>query len=71
MSVYQLLLVFPGVCVNFTQTEYVAYESNGFVEICVELEGELDDYVPIYLFTVPGTAQGMLFIRTYVVLSVV
>ena len=71
MSVNQLLLVFPGVCVNFTQTEYEAFEVDGFVEICVELEGELDDNVPIYLFTVPGTAQGMLFIRTYFVLSVV
>ena len=57
-------LAFPVVCVDFTQTVYEAFEVNGFVQICVELEGELDDYLSVYLFTVPGTAQGMLFIRT-------
>ena len=64
VNVYQLLLAFPVVCVDFTQTVYEAFEVNGFVQICVELEGELDDFLSVYLFTVPDTAQGMLFIRT-------
>lgn len=49
-----------GACVNFTQVAYIAAEQDGFVEVCVELEGEIEDYITVYLFSIPGTAAGKL-----------
>ena len=43
---------------NFTETQYDVIESEGIVEICVELKGELEDPVVVQLFTIPGTAEG-------------
>lgn len=36
-------------------------ESKGYVEICVELDGYIEDYLSVGLFSVPGTAVGKCF----------
>jgi len=46
------------VCVNFTENEYAVMEESGAAQICIELFGELEDSVPLKLFTIPGTAEG-------------
>ena len=54
-----LFLVYcTGVCVNFTRTAIRVREDDEYAEVCVELEGELDDLLSVYLFTIPGTALG-------------
>ena len=44
--------------VNFSQSVYEVEESSGFAEICVDLDGTLEDYLTVYLLTNPGTASG-------------
>lgn len=56
-----ITISFPlAACVNFTQVSYTAFEDDGFVQICVDLEGYIEDYLIVYLFTIPGTALGKL-----------
>ena len=45
-------------CANFSQSVYEVKESSGSVEICVDGNGILEDYLTVYLFTIPGTATG-------------
>ena len=47
-------------CVNFSQPVYEVLESSMFVEICVDLEGSLEDLVIVNLLTIPGSATGKL-----------
>lgn len=49
---------FAAACVNFSQSVYEVQESSGSVEICVDVDGILEDYLTVYLFTIPGTATG-------------
>ena len=44
---------------------YTAFEDDGFVQICVDLEGYIEDYLTVYLFTIPGTALGKLSLTIY------
>ncbi|CAI8048180.1 Disintegrin and metalloproteinase domain-containing protein 8, partial [Geodia barretti] len=37
---------------------YEVKESSGSVEICVDADGILEDYLTVYLFTIPGTATA-------------
>ena len=55
---HDLLCLPIAACVNFTQSSYRAIEDDEYAEICLELEGEIEDYVTVYLFTIPGTALG-------------
>ena len=45
-------------CVNFSQSVYEVQETSGSVDICIDLDGTLEDYLTVYLFTIPGTATG-------------
>ena len=58
LSVVTLFVFAAAACVNFSQSVYEVEESSGFAEICVDLDGTLEDYLTVYLFTIPGTATG-------------
>ena len=57
--VFKSLSTYPlAACVNFSQSVYRVEESVGSVEVCVDLDGTIEDYLTVYLFTIPGTATG-------------
>ena len=61
LTLYSLLYLSPScpaACVNFSQSVYRVEESVGSVEVCVDLDGTIEDYLTVYLFTIPGTATG-------------
>ena len=58
MASDNIMYLNSDVCVNFTETEYTVMEESGAAQICIELFGELEDSVPLKLFTIPGTAEG-------------
>ena len=41
---------------SLSQTSHKVAEADGFVEVCVNLEGELETTVSAMIFTVPGDA---------------
>jgi len=49
---------YPAVEVRFQQTVYSVMESDGIVEVCVELSGVLERDVTISLSTSDGSAVG-------------
>ena len=48
----------PADGVDFSQSVYEVNESNGSVEICVELNGTPENYLTVSLYSIPGTATG-------------
>ena len=45
-------------CVRFSQLTYEVSEEDGFAEVCIVLEGDIEDYISVYFFTIAGTAIG-------------
>ena len=63
--IYMYLLHTTAVFVNFTETQYDVMESDGMVEICVELYGQLEDTIAVQLSTIPGTAESEWYYSYY------
>ena len=63
---YCMLTFLPSVpaaaCVNFTESSIRVREDDEYATICVELTGQLQDDLSVYLFTIPGTALGKYYI---------
>ena len=53
-----LTLSSPGVNITLSRELYAVSERDGFVEVCVSLEGETEVTVEASVFTIAGSAQA-------------
>ena len=61
-------LFHPGVTISLGQSVYAVTESFGFVEVCVDLQGQLARDVEVELRTEGDTASEFIFWSTYCIL---